>query len=288
MLTYPDIDPIAFSLGPLAIRWYGISYLVGFLAAFAWCYHRRQSVVPAWKTEDISDVLFYFALGVIFGGTIGYVLFYDPSRLLQDPLSILKFWEPGRSFHGGLIGVFLALFLYCRIKKRRFWAVADFIAPAIPLGLAAGRIGNFLNAELWGRVTDVPWAMVFPGAGPLPRHPSQLYEFALEGILLFIILAWYSKKTQAVTRVGTLGAGAGAGAGNTVRIARNEGNDGRVASLFLICYGLFRILVECFREPDATQGFILGDFVTMGQLLSIPMILLGPLLPKIWVNRDVK
>lgn len=251
MLTYPNIDPIAFSIGPLAIRWYGISYLLGFLAAYAWCYYRRQKATPPWKTEDIADVLFYFALGVIFGGTLGYLLFYDPSRLLHDPLSLLRFWEPGRSFHGGLIGVMLALYIYCRVKKRRFWAVADFIAPAIPLGLASGRIGNFLNAELWGRVTDVPWAMVFPGAGPLARHPSQLYEFALEGVLLFLILAWYSKKPRA---------------------------EGSVSGLFLICYGVFRIFVECFREPNVTQGFIWGDFLTMGQLLSIPMILLGLIL----------
>ncbi len=248
MLTYPNIDPIALSLGPLAIRWYGISYLVGFLAAFAWCYYRRYRPITPWTAEDIADLFFYLALGVIFGGTIGYVLFYDPSRILQDPLSLLRFWEPGRSFHGGLLGVLIALLIYCRVTKRKFWAVADYIAPAIPLGLAAGRIGNFLNAELWGRVTDVPWAMVFPGAGPMTRHPSQLYEFVLEGLVLFAILAWYSRKPRV---------------------------DGSVTGLFGICYGVFRIFVEFFREPDASQGFILGDFLTMGQLLSIPMILIG-------------
>lgn len=248
MLTYPDINPIAFSLGPLAIRWYGISYLLGFTAAFAWCYHRRNRSIPPWDASQIVDLLFYAALGVIFGGTFGYVLFYDPSRLMQDPLSLLKFWEPGRSFHGGALGVMVALYIYARISKRKFWAVMDFIVPAVPLGIAAGRIGNFLNAELWGRVTDVPWAMIFPGAGPTPRHPSQLYEFALEGVLLFVILAWYSRKPRTV---------------------------GKVSGLFAIGYGVFRILAEFFREPDLGHGFILGDFVTMGQLLSVPLILLG-------------
>lgn len=248
MLTYPEISPVALSLGPLTIRWYGVSYLVGFVAAFAWCYYRRNRQVPPWTFETIADLLFYVALGVIFGGTIGYILFYDPSRILYEPLSLLKFWEPGRSFHGGLVGVLLALLIYCRVYQRRFWALCDFIAPSIPLGLAAGRIGNFLNAELWGRVTEVPWGMVFPGAGPLPRHPSQIYEFIFEGLLLFIILAWYSRKTRA---------------------------EGKVAGLFGICYGLFRIFVELFREPDVSQGFILGGFLTMGQLLSIPMIIIG-------------
>lgn len=248
MLTYPDINPIAFSLGPLDIRWYGISYLVGFLAAFFWCIYRRNRVVPPWTIEAIADLLFYFALGVIFGGTIGYVIFYDPSRILQDPLSLLKFWEPGRSFHGGLLGALLALWLYSRVAKRRFWAVCDFIAPSIPLGLAAGRIGNFLNAELWGRVTEVPWGMIFPAAGPFPRHPSQIYEFLLEGLVLFIILAWYGRKKRA---------------------------EGKVSGMFILWYGVLRILVEFFREPDVNQGFIIGDFLTMGQLLSIPMILLG-------------
>jgi len=247
MLTYPNIDPIAFSIGPLSIRWYGISYLVGFLAAFLWCISKRNNPPTPWTIEQIADLFFYTALGVIFGGTIGYILFYQPSLLLQDPLALLKFWQPGRSFHGGLLGVLIALLLYSRLQKRSLAEVADFLCPAVPLGLAAGRIGNFLNGELWGRVTDVPWGMVFPYAGPHPRHPSQLYEFLLEGVLLFIVLAVYSRRARPA---------------------------GAVTGMFLLGYGLCRGFVEFFREPDLYQGFILG-WMTMGQLLSIPMIIAG-------------
>jgi phosphatidylglycerol:prolipoprotein diacylglycerol transferase len=248
MLTYPNIDPVAFSLGPFTVRWYGLSYLVGFAAAFFWCVSKRNTYSPAWTIEQIADLFFYVAVGVIFGGTVGYLLFYHPSLIWENPLALFKFWEPGRSFHGGLIGVVIALLVYARVHKRHFWDIGDFICPAIPLGLAAGRIGNFLNGELWGRVTTVPWGMVFPFAGPEPRHPSQLYEFLLEGVLLFVVLAFVSRKPRA---------------------------RGVISGLFLLGYGLCRGFVEFFREPDVTHGFILGDWLTMGQLLSIPMIVIG-------------
>lgn len=248
MLTYPNIDPIAFSLGPFSIRWYGLTYLVGFALAFVWCVYRRNQQRQCWEIELISDLFFYCAIGVIFGGTVGYLIFYHPSQLWTDPLSALKFWEPGRSFHGGLIGVMLALFIFGRVHRRPFWEVADFLIPSVPLGLATGRLGNFLNAELWGRVTDVPWGIVFPHAGALPRHPSQLYEFLLEGIVLFIILAIYSRKPRAA---------------------------GSISGIFLIGYGCFRVIIEFFREPDTSHGFIWGEWVTMGQLLSFPMVIVG-------------
>lgn len=248
MLTYPNIDPIAFSLGPIAIRWYGLMYLLGFLGAITFCFYRRNSQTPSWSKEEILDLFFYAALGVIFGGTVGYLILYEPQRLITQPLDLIKFWLPGRSFHGGLMGVLISLVIFARLHRRPFWAVGDFISPAIPLGLATGRLGNFLNQELWGRVTDLPWGMVFPYAGLLPRHPSQLYEFFLEGLLLFIILAVYSRKPRPL---------------------------GTVSGMFLVWYGIFRSFVECFREPDITQGFLWGEWLTMGQLLSLPMILFG-------------
>lgn len=265
MLTYPEINPVALQIGPVfgwqgfAIHWYGIMYLVGFLLAFWLCHYRRAKVVPPWTTEQIIDLLFYVALGVIFGGSLGYFLFYEPARLLSSPWHVFKFWEPGRSFHGGLIGVLVAIFVYCRVHKRRFWDVGDFIAPAIPIGLATGRLGNFINSELWGRVTEVPWGMVFPNGGIFPRHPSQLYEFFLEGVVLFLILIWYVRKPRP---------------------------SGSVSALFLIFYGLFRYSVEFVREPDQTQGFVLGDFLTMGQALSLPMILFG--LALLWYAKHNK
>lgn len=248
MLTYPNIDPVALSLGPLSIRWYGLMYLVGFVGALGWCFYRSKTQIPPWSSEAILDLFFYATIGVIFGGTLGFLLFYEPERLLAQPWDALKFWLPGRSFHGGLIGVLIAIAVFARIHRRRFWAVGDFISPAVPIGLATGRLGNFLNEELWGRVTNLPWGMVFPHAGPLPRHPSQWYEFFLEGVLLFIILAIYSRKPRPI---------------------------GSVSGVFLVCYGIFRAFVEFFREPGATQGFLWGDWLTMGQLLSLPMILFG-------------
>lgn len=246
MLTYPQIDAVAFSLGPLAVRWYGIMYLLGFLLAFWYCLAHRDRANPPWSKELIADLVFYAALGVIFGGSLGYWLLYEPDKLWSDPLILFKFWLPGRSFHGGLIGVVIALWIFAHIHHRRFLEITDFIAPAVPLGLGLGRIGNFLNAELWGRITTVPWGMMFPNAGPLPRHPSQLYEFLLEGVLLFLILFLYTRKPRPI---------------------------GTVSGLFALCYGIFRFVVEFFREPD--QGFLVWDGLSMGQILSLPMILIG-------------
>jgi len=251
MLTYPDIHPIAFTLGPFSIRWYGIMYVLGFLGAACVAVYLGKRKPRPFSVNDVADLLFYCAIGVIFGGTIGYVLFYEPGRILTDPLVLFRFWEPGRSFHGGLIGVILAVFIYARVHQRRFLEIGDLVAPGIPVGLATGRLGNFLNGELWGRVTDVPWGMVFPQAGTLPRHPSQLYEFFLEGILLFILLFTYSLKPR---------------------------KEGEISALFLFFYGIFRFIIEFFREPDINQGFVAWGWLTKGQLLSIPMVVAGLIL----------
>lgn len=248
MLTYPNINPVAVKLGPFTIYWYGLMYLMGFLGVFGYCYQRRLSSPRPWKRDEILDVLFYGALGVIFGGTWGYWIFYEPRLLLADPGRLLRFWEPGRSFHGGLLGVLIAISVFCRLHQRKFWEVTDFIAPAIPIGIATGRLGNFLNGELWGRITKVPWGMVFPQAGSFPRHPSQLYELGLEGVGLFVLLHWYSKKPRA---------------------------PGRVSGLFLCGYGFLRFVAEFFREPDINLGFIALGWMTMGQLLSLLMMLIG-------------
>lgn len=243
----PAIDPVIFAVGPLAVRWYGLMYLVGFLAA-SWL-AGRSAVRSGLSKEQVSDLLFYGFLGVILGGRIGYVLFYQFGRLLDNPLYLLRVWEGGMSFHGGLLGVITVMLIFARRLDRSFWQIADFIAPLIPIGLGAGRIGNFVNGELWGRVTDLPWGVIFNSAqaGPLPRHPSQLYEFFLEGVVLFVALQWFSRRAS---------------------------KPGQVAGLFLALYGLFRFGVEFVREPDAHLGHIFA-WVSMGQLLSMPMVLLG-------------
>lgn len=246
MLIYPNIDPVAIQIGTFAVRWYGIMYLLGFLGAFGYCLQHRHYSNPPWTRESIADLLFYAAMGVIFGGSMGYWLVYEPARLMADPFLLVKFWHPGRSFHGGLVGVILATVLFCRLHHRRFLEVMDFIAPAVPIGLGLGRLGNFFNAELWGRVTDVPWGMVFPDAGPLQRHPSQLYEFFLEGVVLFLILHFYTRKHRP---------------------------EGSVSGVFALCYGLFRFLIEFYREPTG-EGLFWG-WLTTGQALSLPMILVG-------------
>lgn len=248
MFTYPTINPVAFSLGPIQVHWYGLMYLVGFVSAWLLAYWRTKHYKLNWSTEEISDLIFYAALGVILGGRIGYMVFYNSQELLHNPLILFKIWEGGMSFHGGLIGVVVAIWLFSRKFKKSFLAVGDFVAPLVPLGLAAGRVGNFINGELWGRVTDVPWAMVYPHVDEQPRHPSQIYELGLEGVLLFLIVWCYAAKPR---------------------------REGRVSAVFLIGYSLCRFIAECFRQPDTQMGYIAFNWLTMGQILSIPMLLLG-------------
>ena len=251
MLKYPEIDPVAISIGPLDIRWYGIMYLLGFLAGFLLLKMRANKPNSGWTTEQVSDLIFYGAMGVILGGRIGYVLFYNFSGFLDDPLSLFQVWKGGMSFHGGLLGVMVAVWLFARNTQKHYWDVLDFGAPIVPIGLGLGRIGNFIGGELVGRVTDGPWGMVFPHAGELPRHASQLYQASLEGVALLTILWIFSSKPRP-------------------RYA--------VSGLFALFYGIFRFVAEFAREPDAHLGFIAFDWLTMGQLLSLPLIALGVLL----------
>ena len=244
MLVHPNIDPVLFSIGPVAVRWYGLMYLAGFALAW-WLGLRRigRGLAPVTR-EQFDDMLFLAVIGVILGGRLGYVLFYKPAEYFSQPLKIFAVWEGGMSFHGGLLGVLLAMAFAARRHRIGYLRMIDFVAPLCPLGLAAGRLGNFLNGELWGRVTDLPWGMVFRGAGATPRHPSQLYEFALEGLTLFVLLWWFSSKPRPV---------------------------GQVSGLFLLGYGAFRFIAEFAREPDAFLGFLTFG-LTMGQWLCVPMI----------------
>lgn len=248
MFIYPHIDPIAFHIGPLAVHWYGLMYAIGFLGGWGLALLRTRKPNSGWTKDEVSDLIFYVALGVIIGGRTGYMLFYDLPNFISQPWIIFETWKGGMAFHGGLLGVLVAVWLYKRKTKKPYMAIMDFIAPLVPIGLGAGRIGNFINGELWGRVTNVPWGMIYPNAGPLPRHPSELYEFLLEGIVLFTILWIYSAKPRP-------------------RMA--------VSGLFALCYGIFRIIGECFREPDPQLGFIAFGWLTMGQLLSVPLVIVG-------------
>jgi len=250
-LVHPNFDPVAFSIGPLSVRWYGLMYLLAFVAFITLSrYRAARRPDLGWNAKMIDDVLFYGVLGVILGGRIGYILFYKPAEYFAHPLDMIKIWQGGMSFHGGFLGVLVAMWLYARAQKIGFWSVMDFIAPSVPLGLAFGRLGNFINGELWGRPTDVPWGMIFPQAldnPPIARHPSQLYQFAGEGLLLFIFLWLYARKPRPA---------------------------GAIAGFFLAGYGVFRFLAEFTREPDSFLG-LLALGLSMGQWLSLPMVIGG-------------
>ncbi|MCB1679713.1 MAG: prolipoprotein diacylglyceryl transferase [Halioglobus sp.] len=249
MLPYPEIDPVAFALGPVKVHWYGLAYLAGL--AFAWWLALRRSALPwsAVRREQVDDLIFFAALGVVLGGRLGYALFYGGDKLAHDPAWLLRVWQGGMSFHGGFLGVLLAMYLFARRRQIGLGPLLDFIAPLVPVGLALGRLGNFIGQELWGRPTDVPWAMVFPRDPlQLARHPSQLYQFALEGVLLFVVLYWYSSRPRPTWAV---------------------------AGMFSLGYGCLRFAVEFFREPDRHIGFQALGWLTRGQLLCVPMIVLG-------------
>lgn len=252
MLKYPDIDPIAFSVGPLSVRWYALTYIISLL--IAWWLLRRRALAGnvTWDNKNseedarsIEDIIFYAALGIVLGGRVGSMLFYNLDTFLANPIELLKVWKGGMSFHGGLLGVLLAMWLYARSKGRTFFQMTDFIAPVVPVGLGLGRIGNFINSELWGKPTTVPWGMEIGG---ITRHPSMLYEAILEGLVLFAIL-WFASSKPKPTKM--------------------------ISGLFLLFYGIFRFAVEFVRLPDQDIGYLAWDWLTMGQVLSVPMILFG-------------
>jgi phosphatidylglycerol:prolipoprotein diacylglycerol transferase len=245
MLVYPEIDPIAFSLGPVHVRWYGLMYVVGFLGG--WYLARRRAGRPGstWSATDVDDLIFFAALGVILGGRLGWIVFYGFDTVLADPLSLFRVWQGGMSFHGGLIGVLVAIAVFARRRGRRIADVFDFTAPLPAIGLGAGRIGNFINGELWGKPTDLPWGFLVNGQ---LRHASQLYEALLEGLVLFLVLLWFTSRPRP-------------------QLAPS--------GLFLVCYGVFRFVIEFVRLPDADIGYLALGWVTMGQVLSLPMIVIG-------------
>ncbi|MBK1640356.1 prolipoprotein diacylglyceryl transferase [Chromatium okenii] len=263
MLTYPEIDPVVLALGPLKVHWYGLMYLFGF--SVAWMLARWRSAAAGWTTEQVDDLIFYGVIGTIVGGRLGYMLFYGFAQILDNPLTLFKVWEGGMSFHGGLIGVLVAVLFFARRYQLRFFQVADFVAPLVPPGLFAGRIGNFINGELWGQRTELPWGMRLPCAqfpeqcsdqvaGTLwspPVHASQLYEAILEGIVLFALLWLFTRQPRPMMAV---------------------------SGLFLVGYGTFRFSVEFVRLPDAHIGYLALDWFTLGQLLTLPMIVSGAIL----------
>jgi phosphatidylglycerol:prolipoprotein diacylglycerol transferase len=248
--TFPGFDPIAFSLGPFAIRWYALAYISGLIFGWQYCLRLTQRPPGIVKNEYIDDLFIWVTLGVLIGGRLGFVVFYSPGYYFSHPLEILQTWKGGMSFHGGLVGVMVAIYLYSRRKGTGFWPMADLLSAAVPAGLFLGRLGNFVNGELWGRVTDLPWGVIFPRGGPDPRHPSQLYEAGLEGLLLFSLLAWLVFRRDALTRPGL------------------------ISGTFLIGYGIARALVETVRaETHFVDQMPLG--LTYGQILSVPMVLMG-------------
>lgn len=248
MIQHPEFNPVAISIGPVSVHWYGLMYLLGFAGGVALGIYRSTKTGFDWTRDQVWDLLFYVAMGVILGGRLGYVLFYKAGYYISHPLEIFYLWQGGMSFHGGLIGVLVAMAWYAHKNGRSFWNVTDFLAPLVTVGLGAGRLGNFINQELWGRVSDAPWAVVFPAVDNLPRHPSQLYEAMLEGVVLFILLWWYSAKPR---------------------------TPGKVSGLFLLGYSVSRFIVEFFREPDAHLGYLAFGWLTMGQVLTLPMFLIG-------------
>lgn len=252
MIQYPQIDPVAVALGPVKVHWYGLMYLLGFWAGWWLSLRRGRREFTPFSSQALSDLLFFIVLGVILGGRIGYTVFYNLPAFLHNPLVLFRIWEGGMSFHGGLLGVITALAWYARSRKLTFFYVADFIAPVVPVGLLTGRIGNFINAELWGAPTSLPWAMVFPtDPAGLPRHPSMLYEAFLEGFVLLCVLLWFSRKPRPPMAV---------------------------SGLFLLLYGCFRWAVEFVRTPDEQIGYLAFGWLTMGQVLCIPMLAAGALM----------
>ena len=262
MLTHPNFDPVAFSIGPLSVHWYGVMYVLSFFSAYCLCNYRIKkysSIINSkWDSNVVSDLIFYSALGAVLGGRLGYVLFYKFGYYLSNPLEVFFVNQGGMSFHGGLIGVIVAMVLFALKMELTFWEVSDFAAIVTPIGLFFGRMGNFVNQELWGKTTEVPWGMVFTNGGPLPRHPSMLYEAFLEGLVLLFVLYWVARKKRPL---------------------------GLLSGLFLIGYSVSRILVELVRVPDQHLQYLLFDWVTMGQILSLPMMIFGFLLV-FWANKN--
>jgi phosphatidylglycerol:prolipoprotein diacylglycerol transferase len=257
-IRYPNIDPVFLHLGPLQLRWYGLMYMISFILGYFVLKRYAKNRKLAISTDDLYDLLFFLIVGVMVGGRLGYVLFYDLGNYLHDPVAIFKIWQGGMSFHGGLIGVTVATMYITRKKGWNFWEISDLVCAGVPIGLGLGRLGNFINGELFGRTTKVPWGMVFPEGGSLPRHPSQLYEAFLEGLVLFLIMRWLYRKNL---------------------------YPGTVLWGLIGFYGLFRFLVEFVREPDVQIGFDLGPF-TRGQLLSFPMLAVGLTMMVIYARRS--
>lgn len=256
MLEFPNFDPVLLQIGPFAIRWYALSYMAGLLIGWRYMVHLNKGAGAAMTRTQVDDILVWMTIGVILGGRMGYVLFYSFDTYMSDPVRILRIWEGGMAFHGGLGGVIIALFWFCYRNGISVYSVGDQLAQVAPIGLGLGRIANFINGELWGRVTDVPWGMVFPTGGPDPRHPSQLYQAVLEGLCLFLLI-WIGRQRW-----------------------QQKVGPGFWAGLFLVGYGIARSIGEVFRQPDAHIGFLMGG-MTMGQLLSVPLILLG-----LWIMRQ--